>query len=176
LSILTTIQHTFYRQALKSKRKTAIGDISKMNFSVAKNIAVLFCAGNVDTNKIVLNYTESLRAKGKNVSVLAYIDEPKLPEGLSFDAFSKKEVNWAQVPKGSSVEQFLSNEYDILLCLYNDRHAPLDFLAEASAAVLKAGFYKGEESFQADLMVHNKDADFSKLLLQLDEALNKVNK
>ena len=32
MSILTSIQHTFSRQALKSKRKTAIGDISKMNF------------------------------------------------------------------------------------------------------------------------------------------------
>lgn len=176
MSILTTIQHTFYRQALKSKRKTAIGDISKMNIAAAKNIAILFNAGNVDSNKIILKYAESLRSKGKNITVLAYVDEPKLPEGLGFDAFSKKEVNWAQVPKGNVVEQFIGREYDILLCLYTDKHSALDFLAVASAALLKAGFYKGEDAFQADLMVHNKNGDFSKLLLQLDEALNKINK
>jgi len=147
-----------------------------MNFSIAKNIAVLFCAGNADSNKIVLNYTESLRAKGKNVTVLAFVDESKLPEGLSFDAFSKKEINWAQVPRGSVVEQFLGNEYDILLCLFTDRIAPLDFLADASAAVLKAGFYKGHDAYQAHLMVHNKNGDLTKLLDQLDEALNKINK
>ena len=147
-----------------------------MNIAAAKNIAILFNAGNVDSNKIILKYAESLRSKGKNITVLAYVDEPKLPEGLGFDAFSKKEVNWAHVPKGNVVEQFIGKEYDILLCLYTDKHSALDFLAEASAAVLKAGFYKGEDAFQSDLMVHNKNGDFSKLLLQLDDALNKINK
>lgn len=178
MSILTSIQNTFYRQALKRKKKTATGNISTMNFSNAQSIAILFCAGKEmdDSSKGVLNYAETLRRKGKNITVLAYVDEPKLPEGLGFDAFSKKELNWAQVPKGIVVEQFLNKEYDILLSLYEDCPQGLEFLSEATAAVLKAGIYKGENAFQADLMVHNKKNDFSKALSQLDEALNKINK
>jgi hypothetical protein len=179
MSILTSIQHTFSRQALKRKKKTAGGNKSAMNFSNAKSIAVLIDLGK-DTESqdatIVLKYINSLRGYGKTISLLAYIDLPKVPDVLGFDAFCKKDLNWAQVPKGAVCENFLAQEYDILLCLYQESPQGLEFIAEATAAVIKAGFYKSDEAFQPDLMVHNKNGNFSKLLLQLDEAINKINK
>ena len=178
MSIFNSIQHFFYKQALKRKKKTANGNLSTMNFSKAKSIAVIFYAGkeqDSDYRRPVLHYIESLRKTGKGVSPIAFFDESKLTENLGFDAFSKKELNWAQLPKGTVVEQFLSNDYDMLLCLYLDRHPGLEFLAETCAAHMKLGFYKGENAFQADAMVHNKNNDLSQALRQLDELLKMIN-
>jgi hypothetical protein len=179
VSLINSIQNTFFKQALKRKKKTAGGNISAMNFSNAKSIAVLIDLGK-DTESqdaiIVLKYINSLRGYGKTISLLAYIDLPKVPDGLSFDAFCKKDLNWALVPKGAVCENFLAREYDILLCLYQESPQGLEFLAEASAAVIKAGFFKSDEAFQPDLMVHNKNNDFPKALNQLDELLKKINK
>ena len=67
-----------------------------MNFSTAKSIAVLIDLGK-DTESqdatIVLKYINSLRDFGKTITLLAYIDLPKLPEGLGFDAFCKKDLS-----------------------------------------------------------------------------------
>jgi hypothetical protein len=178
VSLIKSIQNTFFKQALKRKKKTAGGKISAMNFSTSKSIAVLFDLGKDAESEhvnIVLKYIESLRKGAKMVSVLAYIDLPKVPESLGFDAFCKKDLNWAKVPKGAVCENFLAQEYDILICLYQDCPQGLEFLAEASAAVIKAGFYKSHEAFQPDLMVHNKNNDFSRALNQLDDLLKKVN-
>jgi hypothetical protein len=178
VSLINSIQNIFLRQALKRKKKTAGGNISAMNFSSAKSIALLFDLGK-DTESehlnIVLKYIDSLRKGGKIVTMLAYIDLPKVPEGLGFDAFCKKDLNWAKVPKGTVCENFLAKEYDILICLYQESPEGLEFLAEATAAVIKAGFYKSQDAFQPDLMVHNKNNDFSRALNQLDELLKKVN-
>jgi hypothetical protein len=107
--------------------------------------------------------------------LLAYIDLPKVPDVLGFDAFCKKDLNWAMVPKGAVFENFLAQEYDILLCLYQESPEGLEFIAEATAAVIKAGFYKSDDAFQPDLMVHNKNKDFFKILNQLDELLKRIN-
>ncbi len=179
MSIIKSIQNTFFRQALKRKKKAAGGNRSAMNFSTAKSIAVLIDLSkdteSQDAN-IVLKYINSLRGYGKTVSVLAYVDLPKLPEGLAFDAFCKKDLSWAKVPKGAACENFLAKEYDILLCLYKECPQGLEFLAASCSAVIKAGFYKSNEAFQPDLMVHNKNNDFSRALNQLDELLKRINK
>lgn len=178
MSIFSSIQHFFYKQALKRKKKTVNGNLSTMNFSKAKTIAVIFYAGkeqDSDYRRPILNYIETLRKTGKVLSPIAFVDESKLTEALGFDAFGKKELNWAQVPKANVVEQFLSNDYDILLCLYLERHPGLDFLAETCTAHMKLGFYKGENAFQADAMVHNKNNDLSQALRQLDELLKMIN-
>ena len=178
MSLINSIQNTFFKQALKRKKKTAGGNISAMNFSNAKSIAVLIDLGK-DTESqdatIVLKYINSLRGYGKTISLLAYIDLPKVPDVLGFDAFCKKDLNWALVPKGAVCENFLAKEYDILLCLYQESPEGLEFIAEATAAVIKAGFYKSDDAFQPDLMVHNKNKDFFKILNQLDELLKRIN-
>ena len=179
MSLIKSIQNTFFRQALKRKKKIAGGNRSAMNFSTAKSIAVLIDLGK-DTESqdatIVLKYINSLRGYGKTITLLAYIDLPKFPDVLGFDAFCKKDLSWAKVPKGAVCENFLAKEYDFLLCLYQECPVGLEFLAASCSAVIKAGFYKSNEAFQPDLMVHNKNNNFSRALNQLDELLKRINK
>jgi hypothetical protein len=149
-----------------------------INLPRASSIALLVdISSGVDTleNKAVFEYAQSLRKLGKDVKVFAFTTEAKVPEGLDFDCFCKKDLNWALVPKGAKVDEFLSKEFDILISLYFSESQPLDFIAQAARVKLRVGYYReGGRDFY-DLMVHNKSKNFEKALKQINQALMMIN-
>jgi hypothetical protein len=174
LSLKSSIQNTFYQQALKRKKKMARESISGMNLSKARTVAVLAdinAAGFSD----ILKYVESLKKENKTVFFLGYSSDAKIPEGLDFDIFCKKDFNWALVPKGAVVDKFLGENYDILLSLYKETSPGLDFLAEACAAHIKASYYRADKSTVFNVMVQNAENDLVKSIGQLHSLLKKIN-
>ncbi len=177
MSLKSSIQNIFYQQALKRKKATVKSN-ELTNLSKAKSVALLIdISSGMDTevNKAVLDYAQNLRKRGKIVTVFAFTSEPKIPEGLDFDSFCKKDLNWALVPKGRKVDEFLSKEFDILISLYSGESGALDFLAQSAKAKLTVGYYREKQSDFYDLMVHNRSQNFDKAMKQIDKVLMMIN-
>lgn len=179
MSLKSSLQHTFYKQALKRRQQQAALKRVPMNMGKASAIAILIdISAGLDSiiNKAALGFAASLRKLGKEVSIFAFIAELKVPEGLEFDCFCKKDLNWALVPKGPKVEAFLEKPYDILFGLFLNESKALDYLIQAAKTQLSVGYYEPERTHLYDLMVHNAEQNFEKALKQMQETLQKINK
>jgi hypothetical protein len=177
MSIVSGLQQAFYNMALKKFQRNAEPK-RKMNLGISKDIAVLMdVSEGLDTpvNKAAQNLINQLKGLKKTVRVLAYSSDNKNPEFSDFICFCKKDTNWALVPKGNSISEFLSGKYDILFAYYLNDSKPLDFILNATSAQLKAGYYQVEKSETLDVMVHNPKNSFEKGNEQLLELLTKLN-
>ena len=54
--------------------------------------------------------------------------------------FFQKETSWAGVPKSEKATAFAEEKFDMLIYLDPEECAPLEWLAAASQAAMKAGF------------------------------------
>ena len=76
--------------------------------------------------------------------------------GKIFDFFSKKELNWKGIPIGGNIENFIGEDFDILIDLNNYYNVPLRYLLVKSNAKLKVGPYSKENESFFDLMIYKK--------------------
>jgi hypothetical protein len=180
MSLLSSIQHTFYNIALKKYLRNAASK-SKMNLGLSKNIAVILDVSeglHTPINKAALTLVTKMKDLKKNVRLLAYSADVKNPEFTDFSelkCFCKKDLNWALVPKEKQVGEFLNEKYDILFAMFLNEAKPLDFILSASSAHLKVGYYQPEKTEKLDLMVHNSQNNFNKGNDQMLELLSKIN-
>jgi len=179
MSLKSSLQQTFYKQALKRRVQRAALKRVPMNMSKASSIAILIdISAGSDTiiNKAAFSFAASLRKLGKEVSIFAFIAEPKVPEGLDFDCFCKKDLNWALVPKGPKVEAFLAKPYDILFGLFLTGSKALDYIIQVAKTQLNVGYYEPDRTHLYDLMVHNSEQDIEKAMKQMQDTLLRINK
>jgi hypothetical protein len=143
MSIITDIKHWFghwelRRSNVERKRKHQV-----FNLSDAKRITILFDGTLPDDIKKVKTFVAKL-SKGKDlVSVLGFVNEKDKSfehmSSLHFDFFSNHELNWYGKPQGMIIENFLKEEYDILIDLTLKQFYPLSYMAVASPAKFKVG-------------------------------------
>lgn len=143
MSILTDIKHWYghwelKRSNIERKRKHQV-----FNLDDAKRITILFDGTKPEDIKKVKHLVSKL-SKGKElVSVLGFVNEKDKSfehmSSLHFDFFSNQELNWYGKPQGMIIENFLKEDYDILIDLTLKEFYPLSFMAVASPAKFKVG-------------------------------------
>ena len=96
---------------------------------------------------------------------------------LEYDFFSQKELNWMGKPSGVVVQNFIREEYDLLIDLNVHDHFPLRYMAALSKAKFKVGKYSERDTDMYDMMI---DADNTKtvkyFLRQVDIYITMMNK
>lgn len=143
MSILTDIKHWFglwiiQRSNLESKRLHQV-----FNLEQAKCITIIFNA--TDPNDIILvkEYVAKLSPGKDKVNVLGFVNEEDKSfehmSSLHFDFFSNKDLNWFGKPKGMVINNFLNEEYDILIDLTLESFYPLTYMVVASPSKFKVG-------------------------------------
>ena len=178
MSIITDIKHWFghwelRRSNIEQKRKHQV-----FNLEQAKRITILFDGTLPSDIKLVKSFVAKL-SKGKElVSALGYVNEKDKSfehmSSLHFDFFSNQELNWYGKPKGMVIENFLKEEYDILIDLTLHSFYPLSFMAVASPAKFKVG--RTREDLQVfDLSIEtNKASNLSSLINDIHHYLQLI--
>jgi hypothetical protein len=127
-------------------------------------------------NQSVFEYIDVLKNSGKDVYTVAFTSDKKVPEGLDYFCFCKKELNWANIPVKNVLNSFITKKFDILFSLYTDSCKALDFLTAVSKSQLKVGYFQAEKTDMFDLMVHNSGKDFNIAIDQMHRSLMMINK
>jgi hypothetical protein len=138
MGIIDRLKDRVYHKALPAKPARAKAK-PVPNLEEANTIAILFDATDVDERKRTLAYADRLRKQGKKVSVLGFIATADKEATFSFNFFTLRDIDWAQRPKGEHVQQWLSDEYDVLVCLFPRTSRFTEFLALHLRANLKIG-------------------------------------
>ena len=171
--------HRYLRKVMLSqtKRKARL-----ININDAKSIALLIKIDDQDTYNNASKFVKFIKGEfgTKRVFLLGYWDDKKenpsyLVTRLDFDFFTKKDLDWKGIPTNVIVENFLHEQFDILIDLNNYSNIPLRYVVMKSNANLKVGRNSEENKPYFDLMVANNETNFEEYCNQIIKYLDMVH-
>ena len=152
-----------------------------LNMDDAKTFGIIFEASNKDHVELVKKYAGYLKEMRKKVKVIGYCDAKEIPEftysRLEYEFFLKKDLSWYFKPSGMEIDNFIREEFDVLIDLNLEDHFPLQYIAALSRAKCKVGKFSNEKKEIYDLMIEvDPDKSFKYFLRQVDTYLVMINK
>ncbi len=96
---------------------------------------------------------------------------------LEYDFFSTKELNWVGKPSSMVIQNFMNEEYDLLIDLNINDLFPLKYISALSKASFKVGKYNEKELDIYDMMIDSDNTKTLKYFLrQVDVYITMLNK
>lgn len=151
----------------------------RLSLDQAQHIGIVYNAENKENEQAVSQYASDLRAEGKKVFMLGYVDSKQLPHTKKFllnsEFFWKEKLNGINLPIKGKIGQFLQLEFDLLLNLYQEPLLPMQAIAAYSNAKYRVGAQMdgGLNYYDAIIDTGNKK-DLRYLIEQIDFYLRTI--
>jgi len=150
MSFISRIKYCAGNYFLKRKITTIKRNRKMVNIDSAGSVGILFELTDENTYRHVHAYLHELQSKKVKTKALGYTDDKLLTKKflpvLSFDLFTRKQLNWFNIPHASFISDFTDTEFDICINLASENVFPLKYIAAMSRARLRAGSYHNDES------------------------------
>lgn len=139
-------------------------------------VGILYESTSPEDMQIIQELKLDLKSKGMIVKTLAYIDDKIETSHLVQKAFSKKEVKWDGIPEGPLIDDFLSWEYDYLICPVADMKSSLAYLISLTDAHLKIGCITKNAEDLYDIIIDGcQDKQLSNILAEIFQHLKIIS-
>jgi hypothetical protein len=142
----------FKKELSKSGRNRKL-----INMQDAKKIGILYNLDSVPDYEIVSEFVTQLQHERKEVKALGYVKNKNLVERflpkLSYDFFSRKDVNLFYMPGPGKVRDFIAKEFDLLIDLSLKDSLPLKYIAGLSVSLCRVGRFSEKNKDCYDLMI-----------------------
>jgi hypothetical protein len=166
----------FRREMMNLKRNRYV-----MNLSDAKTIGIIYDASEEDKYSVVSNFVRYFQDNQKTVKALGFVNYNRLPHycfpKLSYDYFTKRDLNWYSKPTESRVKDFMNEEFDIVIDLCMHDCFPLSYIAGLSKAKFKVGRYDEKHSVIYDFMLNvNNNITLESYIKEVIHYLSIINK
>lgn len=167
----------FLKKELNAQKRKA----QVANLAGAKKIALLYQADDEEVYKKVKRYVKYLKEEEgiRKIMALGFSTEKETPfflqAKLEFDHFTKKELNWYGKPAGTIVDNFIEEDYDIIIDLTMERVLPLRFILVNSKAKFKVGRYSDENEPYYDMMIAVSEENLDHYIKQINHYLKIIN-
>ena len=152
------------------------------NLASATKVGIVYLVRDEADFQHVRNYVKKIKEDlGINkVLALGYVDDKHLPaymsSRLNFDQFCQKDLDWYRRPKGNTVENFMAEEYEVLIDLTLQDLLPIQHIVAKSRARFKVGRYsEGNKRFLDMLIDMAGSQSLPQLITQVDRYLLMVN-
>jgi len=178
VSTLSKIKSKIGDFDLKKRLKRQKRFVRTHNFETAKSAGIIFSSIDEESFRVVKDFLSFLSSKDMKVIALGYVPSKKIPEqflmrkGINF--YCNKDLNWYYKPKNEIVEQFISQDFDILFDLSIDEYFTIKYIGTLSKAQFKVG--KNNTNSYHDMVFdinQNKSIDY--LVEQIKHYLSILN-
>ena len=181
MSILKKIKETIGNQTMKSEVANRTRNRKVITMENALTVGILFDASENEDHDLVKKYVTFLKELKKKPKAIGYFSDRAVPQStyskLEFDYFSFKDLNWQQKLSGVVIENFVNEEFDILVDLNIYDRFPLYYLASLSKAKFKVGKKGGKGDDIYDMTIEmGKETGLKFLLRNVDTYLTMLNK
>lgn len=107
----------------------------------AKKIGIIYILNSNETYDLVSNFVKHLQGSQKKVKAIGLVEKKSdterfLPK-LSYDFIYHKDINWYGKPKGHYTEDFLKEDFDILIDISRNGNYAMEYLFALSGAKMK---------------------------------------
>ncbi len=127
------------------------------NLLDARRIGIIYPLNDVPDYDRVSEFVSQLQRDHKEVKALGFVKNKSLVSRflpkLSYDFFSRRDVNWFYKPIHTQVKDFIEKEFDILIDLSMSDNFPLKYIAGLSNALCRVGRFSEENADYYDLMI-----------------------
>ena len=175
MGYLDTLRKQLHRYSLRKALKSLKVQRKSVNFERAKSVGIQYVDTTPDRRKAIERYAESLRKKGKQVTLIAYVPKADASLSIPHKHFTEKELTFSFTPKSSEVKQFMQQEFDILIDVHQGDCTILEYMAALSRAHLRVGPFT-DKTYCYDLLIDTSDkSDINHYLAQVDYFLKIFN-
>ena len=181
MKLLDRIKEWMGRRALVREVQTDRKPVAK-NLAMSVKVGLIYLANDEVAHNQVRNYVKKIKEELglTRIMALGYCEEKVLPHylhpKLNFDVFSLKDLNWYRIPHGNVVQNFISEEYDVLIDLTVHDHLPLQYVLAKSKARFKVGRQSEANAYFLDMMIDTAGADsLPQLIGNVDRYLMMIN-
>ena len=152
------------------------------NLAVARKVAIVYMATDEKAFTHVKNYVKRVKEELgiSHIMALGLTDEKSLPNfllpRLNFEALTVKDLNWYRIPQGNTVENFMAEEYEVIIDLSLEDRLPIQYIVAKSRARFKVGRYSESNKRILDMMIDIAGGQsLSQLIQQVHHYLLMVN-
>jgi hypothetical protein len=157
-------------------RKRIAGESIKANrakklqsWDMVRSIGVLYTVPEEEAYVKFSAHIAAMQSEKKELKALGLHLSKEIPHycypRLSFDYFSRKDLNWFGKPGGAKVNDFINTEFDLLINLDMSCAPVFDYIVGVSKAKLKCGLYKPETVPLYDFMISDLQANNPEVLM-----------
>ena len=137
--MLETLRAALLRRSLRKALAAQKRRRKANTLTNAQSIGLLFDATAEKDRKDVLQFARTLEEQGKKVRLLGFIDT-RTPLGQTlFPQFTQNDFRWTGQPRGEAISAFISERFDVMLCLNTRQTLHLEWVAAAAQAGMKIG-------------------------------------
>ena len=152
------------------------------NIALARKVAIVYVVEDEASHNHVRNYVKRLKEELGigTIMALGYSDEKALPHylhaKLNFDAICQKDLNWYRIPQGNTVQNFMAEEYEIIIDLTLADRLPIQYIMAKSRARFKVGRWSESNKKILDMMIDMAGSQsLPQLIQQVHHYLMMVN-
>lgn len=146
---------------LKRAHRRVLRKKKFLNYRSAESIGILYDASVEDNYRFITHLVKDLQQNQKKVKTIGYVNLKKMPEysfpKLTFEFCSATGFNWMQKPKLKSINDFIAENFDVLIDLTPSTFFHMKYVAAVSVAKMKTGRYAEEYVDIYDFMIHLDD-------------------
>ena len=179
MKLIEDIKNFIGRWQLEREVRATIVKHKLVAFNQVNHVGIVYHADLKEHEQLVAKYAADLRAEGKKVFMLGYVDAKQLPHTKKFllnsEFFWREKLNGINLPIKGNIGQFLHLEFDLLLNLYHEPILPLQAISAYSKAKYRVGAHIPEGIDYLDAMIDvgpNKDLKY--LIEQIDFYLRTI--
>lgn len=171
---LDSLRKFLFKRRLKAFKTTNLHKVQEGHFKKIANIGVLFDATELDVRERIIQFAERQKEGGRRVKMLGFFNKKIDGISFSFPYFSLKDLNFAYIPKSREISDFVSEPFDVLICLDLQLRDPILYVSAASKAYFKIGPGSADSRF-FDLMIETNSQDSLEEYIQtVKDTFNKI--
>lgn len=152
------------------------------NLAHCVKVGVVYLATDEAAHMHVRNYVKKMKEELglHKIQCIGYSDTKTLPTflhpRLNFDAICQKELNWYRVPGGNTVNNFIAEEFDVLIDLTMEEYLPIQYITAKSRSRFKVGRMSDGNKRFLDMMIDTAGAhSLPQLIGHVDRYLLMIN-
>jgi len=171
VQILQFIRRLIFRFLVRRKQTHLISR-RPVTLAAARQIGILFNAGNVAENDRITAFAADLKEMHKEVQLLGYMPKREFGFNYPFPFICDKDTTWYGKPGGGTAGFFMRSPFDLLINFSTGECLPLEYIAATSPAAFRVGFNKEVENANYDLiLISAENKDISNLIRNLENYL-----
>ena len=149
------------------------------NLESARSVGIVCYATSNDDLDSAIKFAHFLNEKQILTSITVFCPLKEIPQSFllrkNVKVFTKKELNWYFRPKQPVIEEFINNDFDILIDLSLNEIFPLRWISTLSKAKFKVGSlgYYGNPNDLTISLKNEKNEEY--LISQIKHYLNLIN-
>jgi hypothetical protein len=170
MKLIEDIKNFLGKWQLRNEIKSKKAKNKRVSFSAINHIGIVYNADTKEHEQLVAKYASELRAEGKKVFTLGYVDAKQLPANKKFllnsEFFWREKLNGINLPIKGNIGQFLQLEFDLLLNLYQEPLLPMQAISAFSKAKYRLGSNVADNIDYNDAMIDTGNRNDLKYLIE----------